>query len=202
MSVMEVKALSRSERRKQQTREMLRQACRELLAERSYEGLTIQAITERADLGYGTFYLHFEDKDDIVWDVIHEYAEVYEQEMDARLANVPFPRREYLSWLYVFDYVAQVREPFRAMFGTRGSAALTQRYVDYLTQLHAKNIGDEKYRVTVDLPAEFLAQFMSGALLRLLVWWVETPNPYTTEDMASMLFETIYHHPPPRDEAR
>ncbi len=38
---------------------------------------------------------------------------------------------------------------------------------------------------------------MTGALMRLLVWWVETPNDYTPQDMASMLFQAVYREAPP-----
>ncbi len=130
MSVSKPQSISRSERRKQQTREQLVQACRELLIERHYDGLTVQAITDRADLGYGTFYLHFKDKDEIVWAVMQEYSDAFNQAVDARLADIASPRRELLAWQAIFEYVGEVREGFAALFGTRGSAVLTQYYRD------------------------------------------------------------------------
>jgi AcrR family transcriptional regulator len=38
----------------------------EIIAERGFEGLVIQDITQRADVGYGSFYNHFASKDAIV----------------------------------------------------------------------------------------------------------------------------------------
>lgn len=57
--------LRRGERRKQHTKRRLLDAAAETYAEVGVEGATISAITERADVGLGTFYLHFEDKDAI-----------------------------------------------------------------------------------------------------------------------------------------
>lgn len=57
--------MRRGERRKQLTRRRLLDAAAETYAESGVEGATISAITERADVGLGTFYLHFEDKDAI-----------------------------------------------------------------------------------------------------------------------------------------
>jgi AcrR family transcriptional regulator len=57
--------LRRGERRKQHTRRRLLDAAAETYAAVGVEGATISAITERADVGLGTFYLHFEDKDAI-----------------------------------------------------------------------------------------------------------------------------------------
>jgi AcrR family transcriptional regulator len=57
--------LRRGERRKQHTKRRLLDAAADTYADGSVETATISAITERADVGLGTFYLHFEDKDSI-----------------------------------------------------------------------------------------------------------------------------------------
>lgn len=57
--------IRRGERRKQLTRRRLLDAAAETYADAGVDGATISAITERADVGLGTFYLHFEDKDAI-----------------------------------------------------------------------------------------------------------------------------------------
>ena len=57
--------MRRGERRKQHTKRRLLDAAAETYAMSSVEQATISAITERADVGLGTFYLHFEDKDSI-----------------------------------------------------------------------------------------------------------------------------------------
>ncbi len=57
--------LRRGDRRKQHTRRRLLDAAAQTYTASGVEGATISAITERADVGLGTFYLHFEDKDAI-----------------------------------------------------------------------------------------------------------------------------------------
>jgi AcrR family transcriptional regulator len=57
--------ISRTERRKGATRDRLLAAAARIYAEAGVDGATISAITERADVGLGTFYLHFKDKDAI-----------------------------------------------------------------------------------------------------------------------------------------
>ena len=76
-------ALTRGERRKAVTRERLLQAAADVYAEVGVEGATIAAITEQADVGLGTFYLHFDDKDAIALavgaDVLRQIAEAAEE---------------------------------------------------------------------------------------------------------------------------
>lgn len=55
----------RRERRKERTRTALVGAARRLLHERDGRQASIQAITELADVGFGSFYNHFASKDDL-----------------------------------------------------------------------------------------------------------------------------------------
>ena len=62
---------SRQTRRRRKTREALYRAALELFEERGFEATTVQAITEAADAGKGTFFHHFPTKDHVLvayWD--------------------------------------------------------------------------------------------------------------------------------------
>ena len=54
-----------TDRRVQRTRELLQNALIDLISERGYDGLTIQDIVDRANVGRTTFYLHFNSKEDL-----------------------------------------------------------------------------------------------------------------------------------------
>lgn len=62
----------RGARRRARTRARLLGAARELFAEQGIDATTIQQITEHADVGFGTFYNHFDDKDAIVQAVLED----------------------------------------------------------------------------------------------------------------------------------
>jgi len=197
MSVINTPLINRAERRKNQTHQQLLSATAQLMVEKSYAALTIKAITERADLGYGTFYLHFKDLDDVVWEVVHQMAEEARIETETKIRNLPFPLREYQSWIHLFEFAAQTREGISQLFGRNGSATLLQRYQDYLAALHEENLRAGQYSSGLDLSPTFLAQFITGALVRLLVWWAETPNNYTPQEMADMMYQSVYRQAPP-----
>jgi AcrR family transcriptional regulator len=185
------------ERKRLLTRLRLMEATSELHLEVGYANLTIKAITERADLGYGTFYLYFQDVDEAVWAVVHQLAESQRQVIDAAVVHLPYPQREYQSFVLMFEYASQNREGISALFGSRGSAKLSQLYQNYLVEIHEVNLRQGTYSSGLDVPVSFLAQMITGALMRLLLWWSETPNDYTAEDMARMLYHSLYRQPPP-----
>ncbi len=72
------------------TRQLLQQALIELMAEKSFQTLTVQDITERATVNRVTFYAHFEDKHALL-----EYTvrEMIKQELHKQMPEAaPFSR--------------------------------------------------------------------------------------------------------------
>jgi AcrR family transcriptional regulator len=191
--------LNRQERRRQHTREGIQAATLALLLEIGYADLSVRAITDRADIGYGTFYVHYTDKDDAVWDVIHALAETERRRTETELAAVPYPLKEYRSWVWLFTYAYENRVGFMQFFGPQGSAVLTARYQEYLMHIHEENLRAGRYSAGIDLPPAFLANFMAGGLMRLLQWWLADPGGTTPEEMARLLFRTAYRADPPEE---
>ena len=66
------KPIGRRERRCEETRENIFRAALQLFAERGFNATTIEAITEAADVGKGTFFNYFENKESLLL----EYGEL------------------------------------------------------------------------------------------------------------------------------
>jgi hypothetical protein len=85
------------------------------------------------------------------------------------------------------------------MLGGMGSAMLTARVQDFLakTILYDIRNAPDPSDVNFNLPEEFEAQMLTGMISRLLFWWLETPNGYSTEQMAAMTYKALYRKQPP-----
>ena len=70
------------DRRVRRTRRLLRDALVSLVLERGYAGITVEDITDRADLGRATFYSHYTDKDDLLGQVVSDLADDLNPEAD------------------------------------------------------------------------------------------------------------------------
>jgi AcrR family transcriptional regulator len=198
VSVLDRVSENRAERRKRHTRDQIKRAALEVIEERGYGSLTVQLITERADVGYGTFYLHFKDKDEIVAELLEDIGNARLAALEIRLADEPPLRREYMAWTDFFQHALDNRQAYLDSFGRRGSAYLQQRIMDYTAAIHIDNIERRVYTTNgLELPVEFMAQFMTGAIWRLLMWWLEAPDAYTAEAMARNVFQMVYRQPPP-----
>jgi AcrR family transcriptional regulator len=181
-----------------QTRYLLIQATLQLILEKGYDAISIQDITDRADLGRGTFYLHFKDKEDLVWSAFRELYQKLEQEAHQQLDRRT-PQVEYYGLLNIFHHAEKNRDLYRVMFGGQGSAALTARVQDYLAEAFTFDIRNtlEPPEIDFHIPHEIEAQMLAGLISRLLFWWLETPNSYTPVDMAGMTYKVLYRKNPP-----
>jgi AcrR family transcriptional regulator len=65
---------NRTQRRASKTRNRLLKAALSVFAETGTDAATIEMITQRADLGKGTFYRHFSDKNEIIGALIEQCA--------------------------------------------------------------------------------------------------------------------------------
>jgi AcrR family transcriptional regulator len=189
---------TRHERRRQQTRQRLIQAAVDLLLKNGYDGLNVQMITDQADLGRGTFYIHFKDKEDIVWATIKDLILELEQQAHNEFEGNAPANAAYYGLLNIFRHGEQNRDLYRVILGGKGSAILMGKLQDLIVQMFLFDIRKERSApgsVWV-IPEEILAQVLTGIITRVLLWWLETPNDYSAEQMATLTYQAIYHKAP------
>lgn len=76
--------MNEADPRVKRTRKLLQDALVSLLAEKSFQSITVQDIAERATLNRATFYAHFEDKFALV---DHMVREMFREEVEKHVGN-------------------------------------------------------------------------------------------------------------------
>jgi len=199
---MENQGTNRFERRRQRTRALLQKSAVELVLERGYEAVTIQDITGRADLGRGTFYIHYKDKEECLWDALLASFPAQERGIKVLFAGELPDGADRLGYRVAFEHAAQNHNLYRILLGSQGSAALTRRIHEFFTAEIEREIRERGMFADYPQPPEVVAQYVSGALLRLVTWWLETPNNYTSAQMAEMFFDMLHKSEGPAPAAR
>ncbi|NWF69924.1 MAG: TetR/AcrR family transcriptional regulator [Chloroflexi bacterium] len=189
-------ALNRFERHKQRTRQTLVQAALELISSRGYDAVSVQDITDRADVGRGTFYLHFKNKEDLLWGILQEYFDRLADETDARYAAEPSPRREFLAWVDFFEKAKQNSYIYRLLRNIN-SPFLRERVAHYFLLRYEKGMREQRYSANLNLPVDFLAAFAGGASLSVLEWYMERTEQYTGREIAAMMYMVVFRQAPP-----
>ncbi len=173
------------DRRVQRTRQLLREAFRGLLHDKPYDAITIQDITERANVGRTTFYLHYDSKDDLLLEHYGDVTSLFRLGSLSRaelLADDPPLTLEHFLTTMLHNTrryygVANSKRPNRTLDG------LQQQMADDLLQ----TLQTEFVESDCTLPLDVLARYIAGAELSLIRWWIETRTPYDAHQLATML---------------
>src|SRR6476659_7313908 len=121
MAVGRDEARARPDRRVSRTRRALKEALTDLILEKGYEGITIQDVLDRADVGRSTFYAHFVDKDDLLMAILADL------EMPAPDTSTWKPDDHAFGWtLELFRHFGSGKRLFKAVASSQ-SGALARR---------------------------------------------------------------------------
>jgi AcrR family transcriptional regulator len=178
---METSPNIRKDRRRQRTRQLLRESLIALILERGYDGVTIQDITNRANLGRATFYLHYADKEELLLTMLQEVV-------DGLLMQIEMPTLDNVAQqsppvLMAFQHAATNRDLYRAMLGTHSSHSVMGRLRMYLSAALQKQAYPMQSTV---VPIEVVCTHTAGGILSLISWWIENDTTYSAEQIAAM----------------
>lgn len=175
---------AKPDRRKTRTRRLLRDALMALILEKGYDAVSVQEIADRANLGRATFYLHYAGGKD------HLLSSSLEEIYDDLVQRIKLPTREELiagqhsPSLIAFQHAAENRDLYRVLLAGQGAAAVSRRIRDYLASVIQKQI--EQLDTEPEARTEVMAQYMAGALVALIAWWLEKDMPYPAETMSQI----------------
>jgi len=178
------------DRRVRRTRHALQEALIGLILEEGYDAVTIEEITDRADLGRTTFYLHFRDKEDLFMYAIDTICEDFIEKHEKLLGLINTPaslKRVQLNLddrilYHIFAHARDNADLYQVMLRGEGSAKASKRFSCVIKEEVIKRL-DRVPRLESKVPLEIFAVFFSGTLIELVTWWLEEDQPYPIEDM-------------------
>lgn len=182
--------ITRADKRADRTRQKLLSAALEVFTEFGLDATTIEEITQRADLGKGTFYRHFRDKEEIATYLV----DLSINELLERLRNVSKPIKtlpEALEHLLDahYKFFLEENEKFILLFQGRLLVKLErrisekmegpyERYLHELEHLLAPFVGEKidpmKIRRLACAVAGFVFGFFSFAMIGMETEQVES----------------------------
>jgi len=198
---------NKPDRRIQRTRQALRNALLQLVKEKGYDSILVEEITQRANLGRATFYLHYKDKEDLLVDVFSEMA----KERSRTLSGIPFSAWIPEDWgttdsvrennpvpppLLVFQHVAENSDIYRILLKSEKADRIVERIRKIITQsitefMQAK-VESDPIPILFTVPMDLLAAYYSGAILSFVDWWLEQELSYSPEEMTRMFQHLIF----------
>jgi AcrR family transcriptional regulator len=181
---------TRAQKRAKKTRKKLKKAALDVFSEKSVDAATVKEITEKADVGKGTLYQHFTDKDQMVVTLVEEAVEHLIERMRS-FECAPQNLDEMLEHLLDAHYrfFVDSREEFLLL--SQGKLLLKlesdnldelgESYLRYLEEIEqlvitylSPRIDPQKIRQFACAVAGFLFGFFSFAIIGMNVDEIET----------------------------
>ncbi|HEY7778873.1 MAG TPA: TetR/AcrR family transcriptional regulator [Ktedonobacterales bacterium] len=172
------------DRRVKRTQALLARALIALTLERGYAAVTIRDITERADIGYATFFRHYHDKDAL----LEKVSDVVVSDLMDLLKRPVRDLDPAAVGTLLFQYARDHSEICRALLSGRGSVALVQRIVAAGAQ---SVVSDRVARADALVPGDVAANHLVASSVALIWWWLERDMPYPPERMGEIYRELI-----------
>jgi len=198
---------NKTDRRIQRTRQALHSALLELTKEKGYDSISIEEITERANVGRATFYLHYKDKEDLLLELFSEMA----NEKGQVISEIPFSEwlpapenakgrvtedQPLLPLLMVFQHIFDNSEFYYLLLKSENSSRIVERMSRISTESIVKfvetKMQTDPIPLLFEVPIEFFASFFSGALLSTINWWLEEDMHHSPEEVASMFRKLFF----------
>lgn len=169
-------ALRKPDRRVKRTHEALLNALLELIVEKGYERTSVQDVLERADVGRATFYAHFYNKKDLLLGGMTVFQLEVEPAAPGQAVRMPDVTR-------LFRHAASQRRLYLAMRGSEALDASLDIAREDLNASFLKLLGGLSANGSNGTDARFTAAFLTGALLSLIIWWLDENLPESAETM-------------------
>jgi AcrR family transcriptional regulator len=182
--------MEKEDRRVRRTKKSLGDALIALAQEKEYDEITIQEITDRADIGYRTFFRHYTDKDELLKDVLGATMQ------ELRELMVP-PKPELLSYpdyrvieiknaVVLFKHVQEHSDLYCLLL--RSERNIIESVKAFATQAIEANIGAF---IDPDIPIEIIANHIASSTLALVGWWLDKDMCYSPEVMGEYLVHLV-----------
>ena len=174
------------DRRVRRTRKRLGQALLELIMENGYDTITIQDITDRADLNRATFYLHYSSKEELLVATLEERFDVLVSQFDQLSAERPI-WEEKQSILLTFQHVADNADLYKVLLSEHGMGYLIHRIVNYIAESSGRQLqASLPENASLTIPAGLISRHVAGSLFALISWWVTNDMPHSPEYMTNV----------------
>jgi AcrR family transcriptional regulator len=179
-----------TDRRILRTRKLLSEALVSLTIEKGYDEVTIQEITDQADIGYRTFFRHYEDKDALLLDVLHttlsEVRRLMRFPSAAAFTAPGFEGAPAENGRILFEHVRANCDLYRVLLRS-GPVALEP------VQGFACQEAQERFAAISKsaVPLEIVANHIVTAIFSMIRWWLDNDMPYSPEQMGQYAAELI-----------
>jgi len=180
------------------TQKLIKDAFLRLIKEKGFQTITIRDIADEAMINRATFYLHYQDKYDLLEQMSNFYLQELMEVMDISFhlkdgeVNV---KRFKITLKNIFENIQKNKEFYTVMLGPNGMSDFTEKIERHLFDKFKAHFGTLVEQMKLKFPTDFLLSFISSAYIGVTKWWLNEGCNYSPDFMAENLANIITKGP-------
>jgi AcrR family transcriptional regulator len=174
-----------TDRRVQRTHTALRAAMLSLMSEHGWDGLNVQDICDRANVGRSTFYTHFDSKEKLLTFSLDGLRSML---LAACLPQESTSSGVMLIARGLLEHLDEQRKLARVILGRRSGQIVHARFREMVTQLVQ---ADTARYAAPGWQRDACVHFISGALMGVLAWRADVRSPPSVDHVVGQLQHMI-----------
>ncbi len=174
--------MKNTDRRVIRTRRLLGEALIDLSLEKGFDEISIQEITNHADVGYRTFFRHYENKEALLNDVLEGILQEVLKLMAPRIADnsdhmdfVVIPAK---NITFLFEHAKVNNNLYRVLLDSR--SGMWETIMDFACKAAILNMQKSPNH---SIPTEIVANHIVSSLISMIRWWLDHDMPYSPDQM-------------------
>lgn len=170
--------MRKTDRRIERTKKLLWDALVKLILEKGYESLTIQDIIDEANIGRSTFYAHYENKGQLLFNGQPHFFEKIRKGVE---------QGDGLALRLIFDHARDNRYVAKALLGINGGQMVKDHMKSLIKyQLQADNKKEEKPGESYTAKKELLVEATASAIVSIISLWIEKEMDLDSGEMTEL----------------
>ncbi|WP_221568774.1 TetR/AcrR family transcriptional regulator [Alkalihalobacillus sp. TS-13] len=181
--------------RVKRTRKMINEAFLKLIQKKRFDSVTIQDIADEALINRATFYLHYEDKHDLLntmsntiiqelTDELNPVQHIQEQEVQLERLQTTIEK--------VYGSVEKNLSFFEVMFGVHGIHNFRTNLEEVIREHFSQKFADLGVRPEdYQIPKDLISHFIGAAFVGVVHWWLKQDTKPSSKEMAQQLSKII-----------
>lgn len=174
------------DRRQQKTQTAIFQAFSSLLAEQSYNHITVQKIIDRANVGRTTFYDHFETKDELLKALSENlFGHIISSAKDCTHTHGLYSNNSAPESIFchLLQHLQANDNNILGLLSCESSEIFLRYFKDSLSELIQNQFVNQNRKNKKDIPLDFLINHISGSFVEMVLWWIKGRMKQTPEEL-------------------
>ncbi len=174
---------SKIDRRKKYTRIVLKESFMKRMQEKPLSNITITEVCEAADINRSTFYSHYKD----LYDLLYQIEDDIIEDMNQTLSAYNYTKDDEAIQMTekLLQYLAENRESCQTLFSEHGDPGF-QKKVMMLAQTHlSKSLMVESNNISFH--SEYASLYIANGSIHIVQHWLKNGLKESPKEMAELI---------------